>query len=58
MNETGGGTTTRATAIFALLGGLILILSVADLALGSVRIPFEGVIRALAGKRSEERRVG
>jgi len=54
MDETGGGKTTRGAAIFALLSGAILILAVADLAFGSVRIPFGGVIRALAGKAGEE----
>lgn len=54
MNKEDRGRRTRSTILFPLLGGAILILVLADLAFGSVRIPFGGVIRALAGKASEE----
>ncbi len=50
----GGGKRNRAVIFFPLLGGGILVLALADLAFGSVSIPFAGVLRALAGRAGDE----
>jgi len=54
MGKEDGGKRTQTALLFPLLGGGILILVLADLAFGSVRIPFGGVLQALAGRAGEE----
>lgn len=54
MNKDSPKGERRKVALFVLLSGTIVLLVIADLSFGSVRIPFGEVMKALAGKASTE----